>query len=51
MDWSSRFARPALTDVDGFVTSIRLIVMDEGRIVESGSYEELLRADGLYATV
>ena len=27
----------------------RLIVMDQGRIVEQGSHEALLAADGLYA--
>jgi ATP-binding cassette, subfamily B, multidrug efflux pump len=27
----------------------RLIVLDAGRIVESGSHAELLRLDGLYA--
>ena len=27
----------------------RLVVMDEGRIVEEGSHEALLRARGLYA--
>ncbi|MFB9067789.1 ATP-binding cassette domain-containing protein [Pseudofulvimonas gallinarii] len=29
----------------------RLVVMDGGRIVESGSHEELLRANGLYAAL
>jgi ATP-binding cassette subfamily B multidrug efflux pump len=27
----------------------RLIVMDQGRVVESGSHDELVAADGLYA--
>jgi ATP-binding cassette subfamily B multidrug efflux pump len=27
----------------------RLIVMDQGRIVETGSHAELLAADGIYA--
>ena len=29
----------------------RLVVMDEGRIVETGSHDELLRRGGLYATL
>jgi ATP-binding cassette, subfamily B, multidrug efflux pump len=29
----------------------RLVVMDEGRIVETGAHDELLRRDGLYATL
>jgi ATP-binding cassette, subfamily B, multidrug efflux pump len=29
----------------------RLVVMDEGRIVETGSHDELLRRDGLYASL
>jgi ATP-binding cassette subfamily B multidrug efflux pump len=29
----------------------RLIVMDEGRIVESGTHDELLELRGLYATL
>lgn len=29
----------------------RLVVMDGGRIVESGNHEELLRSDGLYAAL
>jgi ATP-binding cassette subfamily B multidrug efflux pump len=29
----------------------RLVVMDDGRIVETGSHEELLKRDGLYATL
>jgi ATP-binding cassette, subfamily B, multidrug efflux pump len=29
----------------------RLVVMDEGRIVETGSHDELLRKDGLYAAL
>lgn len=29
----------------------RLVVMDEGRIVETGSHSELLRRDGLYAAL
>ncbi len=29
----------------------RLIIMDEGRIVEQGSHAELLRRGGLYASL
>lgn len=29
----------------------RLVVMDKGRIVEAGSHDELLRHDGIYATL
>jgi ATP-binding cassette subfamily B multidrug efflux pump len=29
----------------------RLVVMDEGRIVETGSHDELLRKEGLYAAL
>ncbi|MEQ9688382.1 MAG: ABC transporter ATP-binding protein, partial [Bauldia litoralis] len=29
----------------------RLVVMDEGRIVETGSHRELLERDGLYAAL
>jgi ATP-binding cassette subfamily B protein len=29
----------------------RILVLNEGQLVESGSHEELLREDGLYATL
>ena len=29
----------------------RLIIMDKGRIVEEGTHEQLLRLNGLYATL
>ena len=29
----------------------RLVVMDGGRVIESGSHEELLQQDGLYAAL
>ena len=32
-------------------TAARILVFDDGRIVEDGSHEELLRADGLYANL
>ncbi len=29
----------------------RIIVMDEGSIVESGTHQELMRSDGIYASI